>query len=120
MDGCQASLLFYSLLVGNTLFLDTTLARGDVEMLFIPLLQQLYHTDRIRSSRQLYVLVIILLILTQDSAFNVGRWDHSPLSKPHSALLLQLHVCSDVCLMPRRRLRNQAELPPHLLTQISK
>lgn len=36
----QAALLFYSLMVGNPLFLDSTLARGDVELLFLPLLQQ--------------------------------------------------------------------------------
>lgn len=34
---------------------------------------QLYHTDRVRSPRQLYVLVIVLLILTQDAAFNTGK-----------------------------------------------
>lgn len=62
-------------MISNPLFLDTTLARGDVELLFLPLLYRLYHTDHrtIRSPRQLYVLVIILLILTQDAAFNIGR-----------------------------------------------
>lgn len=68
----QGALLFYSLIIGNPIFLDTTLARGDVELLFLPLLQQMYHIDNIRSDRQLYVLVIVLLILTQDAPFNMG------------------------------------------------
>ena len=34
---------------------------------------QLYHTDQVRSPRQLYVQVIVLLILTQDAAFNTGE-----------------------------------------------
>lgn len=59
-------------MIGNPIFLDTTLARGDVELLFLPLLQQMYHIEHIRSDRQLYVLVIVLLILTQDAAFNMG------------------------------------------------
>jgi hypothetical protein len=69
----QVALLFYSLLVGNPIFLDTTLARADVELFFLPVLHQLYHTDKVQSPRQLYLLVIILLILSQDSAFNVGK-----------------------------------------------
>lgn len=36
----KAALLFYSLLVGNPLFLDSTLARGDVDLLLLPLLRQ--------------------------------------------------------------------------------
>jgi hypothetical protein len=39
----QAALLFYALMVGNPLFLDSTLARGDVELLFLPLLQQVIY-----------------------------------------------------------------------------
>lgn len=45
----KAALLFYSLMVGNPLFLDSTLARGDVELLFLPLLQQVRRRRRRRT-----------------------------------------------------------------------
>ncbi|EWM23284.1 Dymeclin [Nannochloropsis gaditana] len=75
--GEPAPLLFYTLLSSpNPLFLSTSLAQGDVESLLLPLLHQLYRPDRLPSlppsPRPLYLLLTILLLFSQDSAFNTA------------------------------------------------
>jgi len=48
--------------------------RSDLDTIMLPLLQMLYASDR-RTSSQMYMLLIIVLMLSQDAAFaaNVHR-----------------------------------------------
>ncbi|XP_023540622.1 dymeclin-like [Cucurbita pepo subsp. pepo] len=62
-------LLLYSLLQGNPDFLEYVLVRTDLDTLLMPILEALYNAST-RSSNQIYMLLIILLILSQDSSFN--------------------------------------------------
>lgn len=64
-------LLLYSLVHGNSDFLEYVLVRTDLDTLLIPILEMLYDAPR-RSSNQIYMLLIILLILSQDSSFNAS------------------------------------------------
>ncbi|KAH9298090.1 hypothetical protein KI387_029772 [Taxus chinensis] len=64
-------LLLYSLLHGNSDFLEYVLVRTDLDTLLMPVLEMLYDAPR-RSSNQIYMLLIILLILSQDSSFNAS------------------------------------------------
>ncbi|CAL1396566.1 unnamed protein product [Linum trigynum] len=66
-----AALLLYTLLNGNSDFLEYVLVRTDVDTLLMPILETLYNTSR-RSSNHIYILLIILLILSQDSSFNAS------------------------------------------------
>ncbi|XP_021899520.1 dymeclin [Carica papaya] len=66
-----AVLLLYSLLQGNSDFLEYVLVRTDLDTLLIPILETLYNASR-RTSNQIYMLLIILLILSQDSSFNAS------------------------------------------------
>ncbi|KAK7354897.1 hypothetical protein VNO80_14139 [Phaseolus coccineus] len=66
-----AVLLLYSLLQGNSTFLEYVLVRTDMDTLLMPILEALYDTRR-RTANQIYMLLIILLILSQDSSFNAG------------------------------------------------
>ncbi|XP_022956230.1 dymeclin-like [Cucurbita moschata] len=64
-------LLLYSLLQGNSDFLEYVLVRTDLDTLLMPILEALYNAST-RSSNQIYMLLIILLILSQDSSFNAS------------------------------------------------
>ncbi|XP_059650584.1 uncharacterized protein LOC132296390 isoform X2 [Cornus florida] len=66
-----AVLLLYSLVHGNSDFLDYVLVRTDLDTLLMPMLETLYNASR-RTSNQIYMLLIILLILSQDSSFNAS------------------------------------------------
>ncbi|XP_008224241.1 PREDICTED: dymeclin [Prunus mume] len=66
-----AALLLYSLLQGNADFLEYVLVRTDLDTLLMPILEALYNAPK-RSSNQIYMLLIILLILSQDSSFNAS------------------------------------------------
>ncbi|KAG2466962.1 DYM protein, partial [Polypterus senegalus] len=65
----QATLLLYTLLHQNTNVRTYMLARTDMENLVMPILQILYHVEE-RNSHHVYMALIILLILTEDDAFN--------------------------------------------------
>ncbi|KAI4342710.1 hypothetical protein MLD38_027301 [Melastoma candidum] len=67
----SAVLLLYSLVQGNSAFLEYVLVRTDVDTLLMPILETLYNASR-RSSNHIYMLLIILLILSQDSTFNAS------------------------------------------------
>lgn len=64
-------LLLYSLVHGNSDFLEYVLVRTDLDTLLMPILEMLYNASR-RTSNQIYMLLIILLILSQDSSFNAS------------------------------------------------
>ncbi|XP_074559605.1 uncharacterized protein LOC141815558 isoform X1 [Curcuma longa] len=64
-------LLLYSLIHGNSDFLEYVLVRTDLDTLLMPILETLYNASR-RTSNQIYMLLIILLILSQDSSFNAS------------------------------------------------
>ncbi|XXG42184.1 hypothetical protein AAC387_Pa01g2518 [Persea americana] len=64
-------LLLYSLMHGNSDFLEYVLVRTDLDTLLMPILETLYNASR-RTSNQIYMLLIILLILSQDSSFNAS------------------------------------------------
>ncbi|XP_061990157.1 uncharacterized protein LOC133708686 isoform X2 [Rosa rugosa] len=66
-----AALLLYSLLQGNADFLEYVLVRTDLDTLLMPILEALYDAPK-RTSNQIYMLLIILLILSQDSSFNAS------------------------------------------------
>ncbi|KAI4317895.1 hypothetical protein L6164_025724 [Bauhinia variegata] len=66
-----AVLLLYSLLQGNSAFLEYVLVRTDVDTLLMPILEALYNAST-RTANQIYMLLIILLILSQDSSFNAS------------------------------------------------
>ncbi|KAK9288143.1 hypothetical protein L1049_016591 [Liquidambar formosana] len=66
-----AVLLLYSLVHGNSNFLEYVLVRTDLDTLLMPILETLYNASR-RTSNQIYMLLIILLILSQDSSFNAS------------------------------------------------
>lgn len=66
-----AILLLYSLVHGNSDFLEYVLVRTDLDTLLMPILETLYNASR-RTSNQIYMLLIILLILSQDSSFNAS------------------------------------------------
>ncbi|WJX14670.1 hypothetical protein P8452_04892 [Trifolium repens] len=64
-----AVLLLYSLLQGNSAFLEYVLVRTDMDTLLMPILEALYNTPS-KTANQIYMLLIILLILSQDASFN--------------------------------------------------
>ncbi|KAH7522247.1 hypothetical protein FEM48_Zijuj07G0118200 [Ziziphus jujuba var. spinosa] len=66
-----AVLLLYSLLQGNSDFLEYVLVRTDLDTLLMPILEALYNAPK-RTSNQIYMLLIVLLILSQDSSFNAS------------------------------------------------
>lgn len=66
-----AVLLLYSLVHGNADFLEYVLVRTDLDTLLMPILEILYNAPT-RTSNQIYMLLIILLILSQDSTFNAS------------------------------------------------
>ncbi|PAN28238.1 hypothetical protein PAHAL_5G139500 [Panicum hallii] len=64
-------LLLYSLVHGNCDFQEYVLVRTDLDTLLMPILEMLYNASR-KTSNQIYMLLIILLILSQDSTFNAS------------------------------------------------
>uniref|UniRef100_A0A3Q2W4H7 Dymeclin n=1 Tax=Haplochromis burtoni TaxID=8153 RepID=A0A3Q2W4H7_HAPBU len=65
----QATLLLYTLLHQNTNMRTYVLSRTDMDNLVLPILEILYHVEE-RNSHHVYMALIILLILTEDDAFN--------------------------------------------------
>ncbi|KAJ8765804.1 hypothetical protein K2173_015608 [Erythroxylum novogranatense] len=66
-----AALLLYTLVHGNSDFLEYVLVRTDLDTLLMPILETLYNASK-RTSNHIYILLIILLILSQDSSFNAS------------------------------------------------
>lgn len=64
-----AILLLYNLLVTNSRFREFVYSKSDIEVLVLPLLQQLYSEEHLVSNRPIYVIIILLLVLTQDASF---------------------------------------------------
>ncbi|XAR49055.1 hypothetical protein NMG60_11032089 [Bertholletia excelsa] len=64
-------LLLYTLVEGNSNFLEYVLVRADIDTLLMPLLETLYDAPK-RASNQIYLVLIVLLILSQDSSFNAS------------------------------------------------
>ncbi|MCO5572356.1 hypothetical protein L7F22_026109 [Adiantum nelumboides] len=64
-------LLLYSLVHGNPAFLEYVLVRTDIDTLLMPLMEMLYDAPR-KTPKQIYMLLIILLILSQDASFNAS------------------------------------------------
>uniref|UniRef100_A0A0E0JPB8 Dymeclin n=1 Tax=Oryza punctata TaxID=4537 RepID=A0A0E0JPB8_ORYPU len=64
-------LLLYSLVHGNCDFQEYVLVRTDLDTLLMPILEMLYNASR-KTSNQIYMLLIVLLILSQDSTFNAS------------------------------------------------
>ncbi|PIN06670.1 Proteins containing regions of low-complexity [Handroanthus impetiginosus] len=64
-------LLLYSLVHGNSFFLEYVLVRTDMDTLLMPMLETLYNAPR-RTPNHIYMVLIILLILSQDSSFNAS------------------------------------------------
>lgn len=62
-------LLLYSLVHGNSDFLEYVLVRTDLDTLLMPMLETLYNAPR-RTSNHIYMVLVIFLILSQDSSFN--------------------------------------------------
>ncbi|KAG0473779.1 hypothetical protein HPP92_015636 [Vanilla planifolia] len=67
----SAVLLLYSFVHGNSAFLEYVLVRTDLDTLIMPILETLYNVSK-RPPNQIYMLLIVLLILSQDSSFNAG------------------------------------------------
>ena len=61
-------LMLYTLLYSNPAILNTALSDRDMERLLLPLLKTLYHA-RYVEPRRLYMLIIVLLIFTQNPTF---------------------------------------------------
>ncbi|XP_077592794.1 dymeclin isoform X1 [Stigmatopora nigra] len=65
----QATLLLYTLLHQNANMRTYTLSRTDMDNLVLPILEILYRVEE-KNSHHVYMALIILLILTEDDAFN--------------------------------------------------
>ncbi|CAL5402136.1 unnamed protein product [Camellia sinensis] len=63
--------LLYSLVHGNSNFLEYVLVRTDLDTLLMPMLETLYNASK-GTSNQIYMVLIILLVLSQDSSFNAS------------------------------------------------
>ncbi|KAK6130247.1 hypothetical protein DH2020_036057 [Rehmannia glutinosa] len=64
-------LLLYSLVHGNSDFLEYVLVRTDLDTLLMPMLETLYNAPS-RTSNHIYMVLVIFLILSQDSSFNAS------------------------------------------------
>ena len=67
----SSRLLFYALLQNNEEFMNYCMARTDVDVIVMPLLERLYkHVDMEGTSmNELYIVAILVLVLTGDGAF---------------------------------------------------
>ncbi|XP_067143240.1 dymeclin isoform X2 [Centruroides vittatus] len=70
----QTTLLLYLLLHRNIQFKNFILSRTDVDALVIPILKILYNAPE-RSSHNIYMALIVLLILSEDDLFNESIHD---------------------------------------------
>lgn len=61
--------LLYTLLHGNSMLMDYVLSRTDLDALVLPLMRQLYGVDKLRPNQR-YILLIVLLLVTQDASFS--------------------------------------------------
>jgi uncharacterized membrane protein YgcG len=68
LPGEASVLLLYLLLHGNRDFLDYCITRTDADALLLPLLRPLYEAHTLRPN-QLYMLLIAILMLSQDEGF---------------------------------------------------
>ena len=68
LPGEASVLLLYLLLHGNRDFLDYCITRTDADALLLPLLRPLYEVRTLRPN-QLYMLLIAILMLSQDEGF---------------------------------------------------
>ncbi|KAL0479320.1 hypothetical protein AKO1_010753 [Acrasis kona] len=66
----DCTLLTYCLLNENLLFLEYVLSRPDTDVILIPLLHKLYTSHTSARANHIYMMLIILMILTQDASFN--------------------------------------------------
>ncbi|KAL6548364.1 hypothetical protein OROGR_008785 [Orobanche gracilis] len=64
-------LLLYSCVHGNSDFLEYVLVRTDLDTLLLPMLEALYNAPS-RTSNHIYMVLVIFLILSQDSSFNAS------------------------------------------------
>ena len=71
LNGGKGAIMLYSLLHSNRMFLDFVLARDDLDTVVLPLLETMYNTPSIAPSH-LYVILILMLVLSEDVAFNEG------------------------------------------------
>ena len=71
LKGGRGAMLLYTLLSSNARFKDFVLARDDLDTIVLPILETIYHASKIAPSH-LYVLLILLLILSEDVSFNEG------------------------------------------------
>jgi len=67
----RATLLLYALIHGNEAFLEYVLVRSDLDTIVLPLMEMLYNAVQ-RTPNQIYMILIILLILSQDPSFNAN------------------------------------------------
>jgi len=65
----QETLMFYMLLHKNSAFLNYVMTRSDIDKVLLPLLKVLY-SPKNASSHHLYMILIILLILSEDTILN--------------------------------------------------
>ncbi|RZF32853.1 hypothetical protein LSTR_LSTR009404 [Laodelphax striatellus] len=65
----ETMLILYHLLHRNSHFKTYLLARSDIELLVVPMLQTIYNTPE-NNCHHMYMSLIILLILTEDNLFN--------------------------------------------------
>lgn len=70
----QTTLLLYLLLHRNVQFKNFVLSRTDVDALVVPILKILYNAPE-RSSHNIYMALIVLLILSEDDLFNESVHD---------------------------------------------
>lgn len=67
----SSALFLYSLVHGNADFLEYVLVRTDLDTLLMPILETLYNAPSM-TSNQIYMMLVVLLILSQDSTFNAS------------------------------------------------
>jgi hypothetical protein len=70
-NGGKGSIMLYSLMHANKEFKDFVLARDDLDCIVLPLLETMYAAPSVAPSH-LYVILILLLMLSEDVAFNEG------------------------------------------------
>ena len=87
----SAVLLLYLLLHGNREFLDHCLSRADPDTLLLPLARTLYDIRSLRAN-QLYMLLIAILMLSQDEGFIAARPRDSSPTPRRSALWPASHA----------------------------
>eukprot|EP00742_Colponemidia_sp_Colp-10_P007166 GILJ01007696.1.p1 GENE.GILJ01007696.1~~GILJ01007696.1.p1 ORF type:complete len:816 (+),score=103.05 GILJ01007696.1:46-2493(+) len=115
-DEC-ATVLLYSLIHYNSLFLSYVLSKSDLDTLMLPLLEILYNApnpDVKMKSNQIYMLLIVILLLSQDVSFTVNVNRQMILSTVpwfHERVLNQISLGSLIVVVLIRTIRfNLAKL----------